>query len=197
LKLFYSPASEYVRKVMATAIECGLTDRIELINGRDDLPKHNPLRKIPTLITDEGRVIVDSPVICEYLDRLAGGRLIPADGEARWTALTREAIADGVMESATMLRHDKRFHAGHESAELGERYRVKIEAGLDRFEDEAGDGKLDPPVTIGHLTIAICCGYLDFRKIIDWRKDRPALADWYEEFSKRPSLAKTEPREYR
>ena len=197
MKLFYSPASEYVRKVVATAMECGLLDRIELINGRDDLPKHNPLRKIPTLLTDEGRAIVDSPVICEYLDRLAGGKLIPADGEARWTALTRDAIADGIMESATMLRHDKRFHGGHESAELGERYMIKIRAGLDQFEDEAGDGKLDGPVTIGHLTIGICCGYLDFRKILDWRKDRPALADWYEEFSKRPSLAKTEPREYR
>ena len=130
MKLFYSPASEYVRKVVATAMECGLLDRIELINGRDDLPKHNPLRKIPTLLTDEGRAIVDSPVICEYLDRLAGGKLIPADGEARWTALTREAIADGIMESATMLRHDKRFHGGHESAELGERYMIKIRAGL-------------------------------------------------------------------
>lgn len=194
MKLFYSPASEYVRKVMATAIELGLDRHIELVMDRNQLPKHNPLRKIPALVTDEGRTIIDSPVICEYLDSLGGRRLIPVEGEARWTALSREALADGIMEAATALRHDATFHAGHESKEWRDRQMLKIEGGLDFLEGESEAGGLDGEVTIGHLSIAILCGYLDFRKVLDWRKGRPGLAEWYESFSKRPSLARTEPR---
>ena len=74
---------------------------------------------------------------------------------------------------------------------------LKIEGGLDLFEEQAADGGLAGPVTLGHLCIGICLGYLDFREVLDWRKTRPALADWYDGFSKRPALAKTEPRMYR
>src|SRR5690242_13052727 len=75
MKLRYSPASPYVRKVMVVALETGLAARIEKIpttvvpvTPNEALQSENPLVKVPTLLTDAGEALYDSPVICEYLD---------------------------------------------------------------------------------------------------------------------------------
>ena len=94
MRLHHNIASPYVRKVMAVAIETGLEDRLEPV-GRmmtpvkpdADLVEDNPLGKIPCRVTDDGAVLYDLPVICEYLDSLHDGpKMFPA-GPARWTAL--------------------------------------------------------------------------------------------------------------
>jgi len=194
MKLHYTPESQYVRKVMATAIENGLVDKIELIKDKKDLEKHNPLLKRPALITDDGNCIIDSPVICEYLDTLGDNKVIPAIGPARWKALTQEAVADGIMEAATAIRHDAAYHE-HLSPKWQERQMLKVNQGFDLFESQAASGVLNGAVTIGHLTIGIMCGYIDYRfSDWNWRNGRPELAAWYEEFSKRPSMALTVPK---
>lgn len=196
MKLHYSPESQYVRKVMAAAIETGLLGKIEMITDKKDLEKHNPLLKRPTLVTDEGDFILDSPVICEYLDSQHGGKkLIPPSGRARWKALTQEALADGIMEAAGNIRQDEAFHKESPSKAWRERQMLKVVQGMDAFEAEAKKGSLDGDATIGTLTIAICCGYLDFRfPDIAWRNSRPALAKWYEGYAKRPSIAQSAPK---
>ena len=91
MKLYWSPRSPYVRKVMVCAHETGLADRIEpvlavvaMTRPHLELMRENPLGKIPTLVTDSGRVLFDSAVICEYLDSLhAGARLFPSAPERR------------------------------------------------------------------------------------------------------------------
>ena len=85
MKLFYSALSPFVRKVMIVAIENGLDGRIETVPTgvnpaapNKDLAQHNPLMKIPALITDDGMTLVESKVIAQYLDALGGNRLLPA-----------------------------------------------------------------------------------------------------------------------
>lgn len=115
MKLFYAPQSPFARKVRAAAIELGLDERLELeyaevVPGRPNMDyaqAHNPLRKIPALITDAGETIFDSTVICEYLDELAGGGvLIPRDVPRRWRVLTNHAIAQGMCESVILIRYE-------------------------------------------------------------------------------------------
>lgn len=193
MRLHHSPASEYVRKVMVAAKELGLDDRIELISDKRDLEKHNPLLKRPALIVEDGLAIIDSPVICEYLDTLAGGRLIPPPGPARWTALTQEALADGVMEAITAIRVDRAFHDSP-SQEWHARQMTKIVQGFEAFEMQAASGSLDGDVTIGLITIAVLCEYVDFAFAeFDWRLGRPSLARWHAAFSQRPSMTSTRP----
>ncbi len=107
MKLRYAPASPYVRKVTVTLIETGLEDRVERIptnvwDPATDIATVNPLGKIPALITDDGQVLFDSPVICEYLDGLHDGdRPFPASGALRWRASLRAATGGGTLtESA-------------------------------------------------------------------------------------------------
>ena len=80
MKLTYSPASPFARKVRMAAIELGLIDKIEFVptavapgQPNDEYSQINPLKKLPALILDNGDVIIDSYVIVEYLDELAGG----------------------------------------------------------------------------------------------------------------------------
>ena len=113
MKLFHSPTSPFVRKVRIVAHETGLADRIELltcaagpINRDTSIVAHNPLGQVPTLLTDDDRVLADSRVICEFLDTLGKGTLFPRDGDARWQALADQSAADGLLDAALLLRYE-------------------------------------------------------------------------------------------
>jgi glutathione S-transferase len=55
--------------------------------------------------------VYDSSVIVEYLDALAsGGRIIP-DGGGRFAAVTRQSLADGIMDAGILRRYEQRFRA--------------------------------------------------------------------------------------
>lgn len=200
MKLHYALPSPYVRKVRAVAIELGLEDRIELVtrgmtpvSPDDELNADNPLGKIPCLITDDGQALYDSRVICAYLDDRAGGKIIPASGVTRWTALRREALADGILDAAVGRRYETFLRPKELQWDAWiDGQREKFLRGLNRLEQEApsfGDA-----VDIGTIAAACAAGYMDFRYPDErWRDDRPALAAWYESFSKRPSIATTTP----
>ena len=200
MKLRYSATSPYVRKVSVTAIELGLGERIERVptdtqDRNSGIAEHNPLGKVPALILDDGGVLYDSPVICEYLDSLHDGpRIFPAEGPARWTALRQQALGDGILDAAIlrmleMVRRPEEFRwegwIDHQTA--------KVARAVDRFEAEVA--ALEGPLTIGRITAGCALGYLDFRAPeLDWRAGRPKLATWHEDFAQRPSMQETTPK---
>ncbi|MEM8949060.1 MAG: glutathione S-transferase [Pseudomonadota bacterium] len=201
MKLHYALPSPYVRKVRAVAIELGLDDRIELlsrgmtpVSPEAELNADNPLGKIPCLMTDEGEALYDSRVICAYLDALVGGgKVIPASGATRWTALRREALADGILDAAVGRRYETFLRPEDMRWDIWiEEQRQKFLRGLDQLEKEAAS--FGDSVDIGTIATACALGYMDFRYADErWRDTRPTLAAWYETFSKRPSIATTAP----
>lgn len=200
MKLRYSAASPYVRKVLATAYETGLESRIERVPTTvwapdTDIAKDNPLGKVPALVTEEGEVLYDSPVICEYLDSLHKGlRLFPAAGAARWKALKVQALADGILDAAILRRLESQRPPAQRSQGWLARQAAAVKRGMDALEAEAG-GWGDPP-TIGQIAAGCACGYLDFRfGQEDWRPGRPRLTAWYARFAERPSMRATAPKE--
>ncbi len=200
MKLRHSPTSPFVRKVMVTAAETGLTERIELISTdlRDpdsDLPVDNPLGKVPVLITDDGTRMLDSPVICEYLDSLHhGNRLFPPAGDGRWRVLRLQALGDGILDAAVLCVMEGRRAPDQRSPAFVTKQKGKIAAALDALENEANG--FGDAVDAGTVTVGVVLGYLDFRYSEDgWRTGRPALAAWYEEFAQRPSMVESAPRE--
>ena len=201
MKLRYSPTSPYVRKVSVTLIETGLDNKIERIatsvwDPKTDIGKDNPLGKIPTLITDDGAVLYDSPVICEYLDSLhEGPKLFPASGEARWRALRLQALGDGMSDAGILRLLEGRRPKELQWDKWVERQSNSVARSMDALEEEA-DAMAKAPVTIGHIAVGCSIGWLDYRfPDLGWRKDRPALADWYEEFAERKSMRATAPKE--
>ena len=202
MKLLYAPTSPFARKVRAAAIELGLGDqlRLELVQvapckpNRDYAKSHNPLRKIPALVTAEGMTIFDSTVICEYLDAMAGGgSIIPSEGYARWRVLTNHALAQGICEAAVLVRYETWLRPeALRWQELADDQWDRIDTGIEWFEQHAGE--LEGPVNLAHLTLGCALGYLDFRwPEHDWRTRNPAVAAWFGTLSQRPSFALTKP----
>jgi glutathione S-transferase len=203
MKLHYNVASPYVRKVMAVAIETGLDGRLEAvtrmmtpIKPNPDLVQDNPLGKIPCLVTDDGTVLYDSRVICEYLDGLhRGSKMFPPAGPVRWIALRRQAEGDGMLDAALLARYETFLRPDeHRWPEWIEGQKQKFRRALDSLDREAPS--FGDTVDIGTITIGCALGYLDFRYADeDWRATRPSLAVWFERFSERPSIARTAPQE--
>lgn len=195
MKLFYSSASPFVRKVMATAIAAGVEARIERLTTNPwespaELLAHNPLAKVPCLITEEGLVLFDSPVICEFLATFGDDTLMPASGTARWRMLKQQAIADGIMDAGILRRMESTRPEEEARGKVMERQRRIVQDGLNALEAEPPDDMLD----IGTISIACCLGWLDFRFAHEpWREKRPVLAAWYEAFSEQPALEQTKP----
>jgi glutathione S-transferase len=201
MKLYISPQSPFARKVRVVVRETGLAARIEEvaatvspIKANAEVGRSNPLMKIPTLVLDDGAALFDSPVICEYLDSLHGGRkLFPAAGPARWTALKLQAVGDGILDAGILTRYETVLRPPElQWADWKAGQREKGQAGLDLLERESAALAGEP--TIGSITAACALGWLDFRYgDEDWRPSRPALARWYEGFAARPSLRATAP----
>lgn len=202
MRLFDSPTSPYARKVNVVAIELGLSERIERqpssaspVKPNAELSAQNPLGKVPTLITDDGRALYDSRVICEYLASLVpGSAVFPAAGEARFLALQQQALGDGMLDAALLARYETSLRPeplrwdDWAAGQLN-----KIRQGVDQIEAQAGT--LGSRVDIGTLALACALGYLDLRYAdLNWRAGHPRAAAWYESFAQRPSLRETQPK---
>ena len=201
MRLWMNPLSPFARKVRIVARETGLDGRIEEVSimvspvkPHAELERENPLVKIPALSTPEEGTLYDSAVICEYLDSLHGGKpLFPKAGTERWRALRLQALGDGILEAAVLMRYEGavRPQALQWSDWVAGQF-GKVRGGLDVLEKEcAGWGER---FAIGEITAACVLGYLDFRFPDEkWRARHPALEKWYAKIAQRPSMKATVP----
>jgi glutathione S-transferase len=202
MKLYYSAASPYVRKCMVVAIEAGIDGRIEQVPAavmptkpNADLARENPLMKLPTLVTDDGQVLYDSRVICEYLDsQHAGVKMIPAAGPERWRVLRWQAMADGITDAGLLCRYEVVTRAEDKrSAEWTDGQATKVRQGLDMADKD--EALLSAPINLGQIALACGLGWMEFRNVLgDLRKGRPRLFQWYDAFCRRPSMQATMPK---
>ena len=200
MKIFHSPASPFVRKCMVVAHELGIADRIEKLPSaagpvkRDAtiLPK-NPLGQVPTFLCDDGQVLYDSRVICEYLDATYSGALFPADGSQRWARLTELALADGMTAAALLARYETMLRPeALRWNDWTEGQLAKVRTGLEWLETAAPS--FGDRVDIGTIAFGCTLGYMDFRfPSVDWRGEAPNTAKWFEVFNQRASMQATLP----
>lgn len=202
MKLWISLASPFARKPRIVAREAGLAAHIEEVEtavspvkANEALAPDNPLMKIPTLRTNDGVVLYDSRVICEYLDSLHGGaKLFPAAGPARWTALRVQAVGDGILDAGILRRYELLVRPENLRWQAWlDGQKEKMERALDVANADAA--AFGPGFDIGQITVACAVGWLDYRfSDWNWRRNRPALTAWFERVSARPSMQQTTPK---
>ena len=172
MKLLYSPNSPYARKARIIIIELGLQKMVEdvivTLPADEKIRAVNPLGKIPALILDDGSAIYDSPVICEYLDELGGGKFFPKPtlfkaAEGRWRALTLQALGDGLADAVVRRTQELRLPEDKRSAAVIAHQTKAIESAF-AVADRAA-AKFPEFPTIGEIAIACGIGYLDIREI--------------------------------
>jgi glutathione S-transferase len=196
MKLTFSPASPFARKVRIAAIETGLIDKIEFTSAtvapgqaNEEYSKITPLKKLPVLILDNGDVILDSYVIVEYLDELAGGgKLIPTSGPERWKVKSDHSLLQGMLDSMLLCRYENmvrpepmRWKAWSDD------HWNRAWTGMARFENKPE--VLSGPFDIAQIGLVCVLGYADFRFAdCGWRKAYPKLDAFYQKAMERPSV---------
>ena len=196
MKLTFSPASPFARKVRIAAIELGLIDSIEFVpttvvpgTPNDEYSKIHPLKKLPALILDNGEVLVDSYVIVEYLDELAGGgKLVPASGAARWKVRSDHSLLQGMLDSMLLCRYENavRPEALRWKAWSDDHWN-RAWKGMARFEQQTE--MLSRPLDISQIALTCVLGYADLRFAdCGWRKAYPKLDAFHEKMLARPSV---------
>lgn len=201
MKLIASLTSPYVRKVRVVMAEKKLEYELILDDvWADDTitPDYNPLGKVPCLIMDDHGRLFDSRVIVEYLDTLSPvGRLIPQNGRDRAAVKCWEAIADGILDAAIIIRTEiTQRPETLRSQEWIDRQMGKITASLQSMDDTLGDQSfcMNNVFTLADIAVGCTLGYLDYRyPEIDWRAKHPNLARLYEKLASRPSFENTAP----
>jgi len=185
-----SGPSPFGRKVKIVAKMLGIYDQltVEMSNTNDpadSLRQQNPLGKIPILILDDGRKIFDSRVICEYLDaQVDGTTLHPTESDARWEALTLQALGDGIVDASILQVYETRMRPEDKRHDKWLSYQAdKVKRSLDQL--SANAPSLEGDLTIGHVAIACALGYLDLRFEGKWRESYPTLVSWLDQFDAR------------
>jgi len=192
-----SPPSPFGRKVKLALGILGFENEVSIekadpTDAKDSIRQQNPLGKIPALIIENGTVLYDSPVILEYLDHRAGGaKIIPQQPDARFAALTLQALCDGILDAGILLVYEGRWRPpemhvqkwiDHQAAKVKRAFAVV----------EAAPPALGAVPNVGQITLACALGYGDLRFEGKWRKDHPRLVAWLDEFAARvPTFEKT------
>lgn len=197
MKLFITIASPYARKCRIVAREKGLADRVEevvtdLYGNAPELAALNPVDQVPSLIAEDGLPLNDSPVICEYLDRLGSGpALLPADGP-EWLAVKRiETLGNAALEMGVKWVLEKRRPEGERSQTWMDRWSNRMGRCLDAL--EAADLSAER-LDMGVITAGCAVTWVGFRHPeFNWQAGRPKLVALREALEARPSFAETRP----
>ena len=201
MKLLGSPGSPYARKARIAMLEKKIAcefvfDRPS--NPESQVPKHNPLGKVPVLVLDDGKSIYDSSVIVEYFDGIGtGANLIPADFAARIAVRQWEALGDGIVDAIVALTHDSRYsetcdaNAGWYQKQL-----KKIEKGLATLEHDIGTNEFcfGNAFGLADICAGMALGYLDRAYAsYDWHGKYPGLRRYADKLFVRASFQQTLP----
>ncbi len=203
MKLIGSIASPYVRKVRVVLAEKKLDCEFvldDVWSADSTVQQSNPLGKVPCLVMEDGGAMFDSAVIAEYLDTLTPvGKLLPANSSRERAAVKCwEALADGVLDAAVLVRLEKTLRTPEQqNAAWIERHMSKVEAGLRAMSNGLGETPFcaGNHFTLADIAVGCALGWLAFRfPEIDWRGEYPNLARLYDKLAERPSFQETVPR---
>lgn len=196
MKLFYSKTSPFARKVIISAMKLNLNSQLELtsVDVFNDPHYHqiNPLVKVPSLEYAEGKVLTNSPFICDYLNSLSEKKNLYAPGDSKWEDMQNQSLADGMMEAAVLRRLESLRPVEKQDPNFDKRQKEKIVNVLSYFNERISLLKKD--WTIGEITLACSLGYVEFRFAAEnLLTPYPSLNKWYEEAKKTEWMIRTQP----
>ena len=199
MKLLGSNTSPYVRKVRLVLLEKSIPHTYVVDPPREPgslSARVNPLARIPALILDDEICVFDSPVIAEYADALNDTPiLIPRrDARARMRVRRWEALADGIIDSAVVVRTESLRPAEKQDPEITQRHNNSITQALAFAANELGGREWceGNAITLADLAMVSAVLYLDLRQASrDWRGAHPNLAAWFGRISERASVRAT------
>ncbi len=200
MKLYASQGSPFARKIRVMLIEKNAPHEVAMVDlwADNEFRKTNPIGKVPALQLDDGRVLVNSPLIADYVDaRFPDPRFIPADPEQRLDVRRWEALADGTMDAAVASFYELRFHDEQKRSRVWlDRQRGKLEAGFAALEDMLGNRRWCVGAAMSLADIALAChiGFISARRAEFFPQEKyPGLTKLWKNLEARESFKRTVP----
>jgi len=192
--LYNGPNSPFGRKTKITSLvqEINLEEKIINVYEADFLDKHNPIRKIPTLVIN-GLAIMDSDNICLYLDSISKkNTLFPKKNY--WEIMSMTSIANGLMESVLERRMESIRSDNEKSKNFINKQEIRIIRTIKWLENNWNNYD-DSYLTMDQIAIACALDYTMFRFNDKWRTDSPKLNKWFSNFVEKDFMKSTLPQE--
>ena len=192
--LYNGPNSPFGRKTKITSLvqEIKLEEKIINVYEADFLDKHNPIRKIPTLVVNK-LAIIDSDNICLYLDSISKkNTLFPK--KKYWEIMSMTSIANGLMESVLERRMEMIRPDSEKSNNFINKQEVRITRTISWLENNWNNYD-DSYLTMDQIAIACALDYTIYRFNDKWRTDNTKLNKWFSNFLEKDFMKSTLPRE--
>ena len=212
MKLYYSDTSPYSRMVILVARLLSIELELEKVNPHvepAELVAKNPLSKIPVLVLNDGEKIVDSELICKYLNENFAGDLFPVHLERRQrlgamavslfanaldgsykvddphspirSAEQIMTISKSAIDAAVIIALEKKRPTESKSAEVIAKQTRKISGVLNNIQSDI-DNMSKYDLKMPEITLISLLGYLDLRiEEFGWRDKFPAISDWMDQ----------------
>ncbi len=199
MKLLGTNTSPYVRKARLVLLEKNIPHTYLIDPPREpgsQVARANPLGRIPALILDDETCVFDSPVIAEYADSLNHTPiLIPRnDALARMRVKRWEALADGIIDSAVVVRIETLRSADKQDADIIQRHNDAITRALAYAAGQLRQSEWceGAAITLADLALISALIYMDLRQTErDWRGAHPDMAAWFARMTERESVRAT------
>jgi len=196
MKLVGTYFSPYARRVAAALISRGIAFEHHDVNGYREFETaqlYNPIAKVPSLVLDDGEVLIDSHAILDYLNELTpAAPLIPSDSRRRRQTLRLAAIGYGVCEQTINLA----LRGKDVAPAVADRWRAQVLGGLRALDQAvAGDGApSEEPLDAAAITAIVAVEYVDRTSPGSLLSAAPALAGMASRHADTPPFAQTRPK---
>jgi glutathione S-transferase len=196
MKLVGVYLSPYVRRVAAAMISRGLPYEHEPVNGYrefDVASSYNPVAKVPSLVLDDGEILIESSAILDYLNELVpSAPLIPAGSRARRATLRLAAIGHGICEQSVRLSGARRVPAPESDTK---RWRAQVLGGLSALDAVAGEGGplRAAPLDAAGITAIVAAELVALINPDLEIPSNPRLAEFIAQHRETPPFAQTRP----
>ena len=192
--LYNGPNSPFGRKTKITSLvqEISLEEKIINVYEFGFLDKHNPLRKIPTLVVNS-LTIMDSDNICLYLDSISKKKTLFPE-KNYWKIMSMTSVANGLMESVLERRMESIRPDNEKSNNFINKQEIRIIRTIKWLESNWNNYN-ENYLTMDQIAIACALDYTMFRFNDNWRTDNTKLNKWFGEFVNKDFMKSTLPRE--
>lgn len=195
--------SPYTRRIAIALMELDVPfeyDVLRVFETPEKVRVNNPMARVPTMVLDDGEVLVESAAILDEIDQMVGPdrALIPASGPARRKVMQITAHAVSVMEKAQWAFYERRFHPEEKVHEPWEKHNDdQVVAGLkhlDSVAKQAGEGWIAGTGRLSQADIsaAVACTFAKaVRQNLDVDSLAPNLCSFTARLEARPSFEGT------
>ena len=193
MKLYTWPTSPFGAKVKAVIGTLDFWSKVEIKlyhpwQDDSELRALNPLNKIPVLVLEDGSALYDSPVICEYLNDLQQGDLIPT--ERKFDILRIQALCDGILDAGVGMRYENTMRPTHlRSQDWSHRQEMAISEGLKALSKESFGTSLD----LGIISTVITLLYIKLRQSHLYNNAPETLKTLFQIWERNPIFEKAQP----